>query len=153
MDFAGEHAAAVVFIAKLSHSERNFRGNFERQCGLRGLRSVQRAWHRHQASHLSDLFILIFALIAVIPDKKFPVTFAGKKYHGDLYFALSGFDPDERVRCSGNVSVPESGVCALVSLVMVFLMGSEPIAFVYNKLMEVLERLVFRQAQPEEEET
>ena len=98
-------------------------------------------------------FILIFALIAVIPDKKFPVTFAGKNtmatfiLHYPVLILMNGFG----VLAMSQFLNP--GVCALVSLVMVFLMGSEPIAFVYNKLMEVLERLVFRRAQPEEEET
>ena len=98
-------------------------------------------------------FILIFALIAIVPDRKFPITFAGKNtmatfiLHYPVLILMNGF---------GVLALSQFmnlGVCALVSLAMVFLMGSEPIAFVYNKLMELLEGLVFKRTQPEEEES
>lgn len=89
-------------------------------------------------------FILIFAMLAVSPDKKLPITYAGKNtmgtyiLHYPILILMNGF---------GILSRPEFlnlGVTAAVSLVMVFVLGSYPVAWIYERVTEGLDRLVFK---------
>lgn len=89
-------------------------------------------------------FILIFAMLAIFPDKKLPVTYAGKNtmgtyiLHYPILILMNGF---------GVLSRPEFlnlGVTAAVSLVMVFVLGSYPVAWIYEKVTGFLDLLVFK---------
>ena len=100
--FKGKIVVALFVIILLFVATNYMIGNnipvdlFRRQSFLSCKWNGQCAGNGSRRNDVSDSFTVIFALLVLMPDKRHPFIFLGKKHNGNLLFPLSHHDSDER---------------------------------------------------------
>ena len=127
--------------------------------------AIFRANHRYQLCGLTDQegivirllmylvsFVLVLTLLALIPDVKLPVTFVGRNTMG-IYF----FHYPIMIVLNGLLllSIPQMlNVWVLfgVSWVLVLILGSKPVSFLYGGVLNLLTFILFKRERQVQDE-
>ena len=97
-------------------------------------------------------FVLIFTFLALVPDRKLPITFIGRNtmgiyfFHYPLLIVMNGLM---------ILKIPQLlNVWALfgVSLIIVLVLGSLPVNWLYNGVLQLLTLILFKGEKKEKEE-
>lgn len=126
---------------------------------------IFRGNHTYQLSGMDDItgmlirllmylvsFVLVLTFLALIPDVKLPITFIGRNTMG-IYF----FHYPIMIVLNGLLllSIPQMlNVWVLfgVSWIFVLILGSKPVSFIYNGVLNLLTMIVFKREKQVQDE-
>ena len=126
---------------------------------------ILRGNHSYQVSGMDDVtgmlirllmylvsFVLVLTFLALMPDRKLPITFVGRNTMG-IYF----FHYPIMIVLNGLLllSIPQTlNVWALfgISWLFVLILGSAPVSFIYNGILKLLTFILFKKEKQVQEE-
>ena len=126
---------------------------------------ILRGNHSYQVSGMDDVtgmlirllmylvsFVLVLTFLALMPDRKLPITFVGRNTMG-IYF----FHYPIMIVLNGLLllSIPQTlNVWALfgISWLFVLILGSAPVSFIYNGILKLLTFILFKKEKQVQDE-